>query len=110
MTWPWEQVPTVQPAPEPPSVAVTVELLQRDLAYMVTHTAVLVRSKHEALTMLVNTPRGQIIPAGPCKLSDGSTFELQDIGMPQPKAPLMTVKELLDQIWDVVQKLGLEIA
>lgn len=92
-----------------PSTEETVRLMQRDFAYAVTHTGVMVHSKHEALRMLVNTPRGQIIPRNACVFSDGSEFELHDIGMPQPNAPTMTVQELLKKLWETAQGLGLEL-
>lgn len=101
--FPWEK-PAVQPVEE------TVELLKRDFAYAVQFTAVLVHSKHPALQMLVNTRRGQIVPRGECRLSDGTTFEMQDVGMPQPNSPTMTVQELIVRVADVVRELGLEIA
>jgi hypothetical protein len=110
MTYPWEQLPAVQSTPEPPAVADTVALLQRDVAYMVTHTAIMVHSNQAALSMLVNTARGQIVPRGECRFTDGSTFELQDIGMPQPGAPTMTVQKLTAYLWEVARELGLELA
>lgn len=102
---PWE----VPPAPAVRSTEETLSALQRDVAYMVTHTAVLVHSKHASLQMLINTPRGQIIPRGECKFTDGSTFELQDLGMPQVGAPLVSVPDLLTRVWDVARELGLEL-
>lgn len=106
MTFPWERIQLPAPAP---SVADTVTAMQRDLAYMVTHTAVFVHSQHDALRMLVNTPRGQIVPRGACKFTDGSTVEFQDIGMPQVGAPEMTVIDLTKQVWGVARELGLEL-
>jgi hypothetical protein len=97
--FPWEPVP----------VADTVKLLQADLAYMVTHTAVMVHSKHTELQIIVNTRRGQIVPRGECKFSDGSTFEFQDIGMPQVGAPEMTVRELMTKVLETAHALGLEL-
>lgn len=94
---------------EPTPVDETVALLQRDIAYMVTHTAVLVHSNRVELRMLFNSPRGQIIPRGECKFTDGSTLELQDIGMPQPGADVMTVQELMARVWQIVYDLGLEL-
>lgn len=113
MTFPWEQLPTVQDAPEPPAVMTTeqtVQALQRDFAYAVQYTAVLVHSNQAALRTLVNTTRGQIVPRGTCKFTDGSTFELQDLGMPQPGAPVMTVQDLVTHLWGVAKELGLELA
>jgi hypothetical protein len=97
--FPWEPVP----------VQDTVALLQKDVAYMVQYTAVLVHSNNPALSMLVNTPRGQIIPRNECKFAEGTTIEFQDIGMPQVNAPIMTVSELIAKVWDAVRELGLEI-
>jgi hypothetical protein len=90
-------------------VSETLELLQRDLYYMTTHTAVLVHSSRPELRAVVNTQRGQIIPRGECRFTDGTTFELQDIGMPQPKAPEMSVKDLMAHVWEVARELGLEL-
>lgn len=107
MTYPWEQLPAV---PEPVKTpAETITAMQRDMAYMVTHTAVMVHSKHAALQMLVNTPRGQIIPRGVCKFTDGSKLEFQDIGMPQPGAPEMTVRDLTARLWNIANELGIGI-
>jgi peptidoglycan hydrolase-like protein with peptidoglycan-binding domain len=97
--FPWEPVPVTE----------TVAALQRDVAYMVTHTAVLVHSNQPALQMLVNTPRGQIVPRGACKFTDGSTVEFQDVGMPQPGAPAMTLKDLMARVWEIARELGLEL-
>ena len=110
MTYPWETpVPAVVEPPQVATVVDVVHALQRDMAYMVSHTAVQVNSSHDALQMLVNTPRGQIIPRGECKLTDGSTIEFQDIGAPQVGAPVMTVKELMARVWEVVTELGLGV-
>lgn len=102
VTFPWETSAR--------STEETVAALQRDIAYVVSHTAVLVHSKHPALAMLVNTPRGQRMPRGECRLSDESMIEFQDIGMPQVGSPEMSVIELVKSVYDVVQKLGLEMA
>jgi hypothetical protein len=111
VTYPWETpVPAVvEPPQAPATVEHVVQALQRDMAYAVAHTAVLVHSPHEALQLLVNTPRGQIIPRGECKLTDGSTIEFQDIGMPQVGASLMTVPELAARVWEIVKELGLGV-
>lgn len=94
---------------EPAPLDETVKALQADMRYALAHTGVLVHSKHEALQMLVNTRRGQIIPRGECKLDDGSTLEFQDIGMPQVGAPLMTVQELIARVWEIARELGLGV-
>ena len=96
---PWEPAPLTE----------TVALIQRDLATMVACTAVLVRSERPELRMVVNTPRGQIIPRGVCNFSDGSTTEFQDLGMPQPGAEMMLIGELMARVWDRAQELGLEL-
>jgi hypothetical protein len=88
-----------------------VDSLRNDFAYAVRYTAILVHSKHEALQILVNTPRGQIIPRNECRFTDGSSFELQDVGMPQPGAPnIASVSELLRWLWEIAQELNLELA
>lgn len=103
MTFPWE--------PKLPAVPVedTVKLMQADLAYMVKHTAVLVHSNRPELSMLVNTPRGQIIPRGVCEFTDGTTTEFQDIGMPQLNCPIMNIEDLMARVWDLARELGLEL-
>lgn len=97
--FPWEPVP----------VAETIAALQRDFAYAVQATAVLVHSTRPELEMLVNTARGQIVPQGVCKFTDGSTVEFHDIGMPQVNAPYMTVRDLVVKVWDLARELGLEL-
>ena len=96
---PWEPVPLDE----------TVTLLQRDFAYAVQMTAILVHSNQLELRMCVNTPRGQIVPRGVGRFTDGSTMELQDLGMPQPGCPVMTVDELVAKVMDVARNLGLEL-
>lgn len=97
--FPWE------PAPLPETVA----KLQADMAYIVAYTGVVVHSSRPELRALVNTKRGQIVPRGEVKFSDGTTLELQDIGAPQVGAPEMTVRDLMTQIWDTARELRLEI-
>lgn len=115
MTFPWEQkLPELTAQAEPPAKPVedVVKALQADLRYMVTHTAVLVRATgpHEAaLGMLVNTARGQLIPAGVAKYSGGHTIQFQDLGMPQIGAPEMTIDKLVQCLFGVTQQLGLEL-
>jgi hypothetical protein len=99
---------TVQRMPwEPVPVEETVALLQRDFAYAVINTAVFVHSNQVALRMMVNTARGQIVPRGVGRFIDGSTVEFQDLGMPQPNAPEMTIEQLVKQIADVTREMGL---
>lgn len=110
---PWdapETLPAVAEPHQPAPLQDTVRLLQADFAYAMTHTAVLVHSPHDKLRMLVNTARGQIVPAGECRFTDGTTLEFQDIGMPQPNAPAMTVQELVTRVWQIAAELGLELA
>ena len=99
--FPWE--PAVQTTED------TVKLIQADLLYMTQYTAVMVHSPHEALQIVVNTRRGQIVPRGECKFSDGSALEFQDIGCPQPGAAEMTVQELMTYVLDVARANGLEL-
>lgn len=97
--FPWEPVP----------VSETVALLQRDFAYAVWMTAVVVHSNRPELQICVNTARGQIVPRGECRFTDGSTIELHDIGMPQVGRSEMSVRELMDYVWSVARDLGLEL-
>lgn len=112
MRFPWEteQLPApVETAPLPAELGDTVAAMQRDMAYMVAYTAVRVHSSRPELAVTVNTLRGQIVPMNQCRFTDGTVFELQDIGMPQPNTPTMTVRDLLVQIWEVTRELGLEL-
>ena len=103
-------LPTTQRMPwDPIPLPETVALLQADLRYMVTHTSVLVRCARPELRIVVNTPRGQIIPAGVCTFADGTEIEYADLGMPQPGAEVMTIGELVARTWDVAASLGLQI-
>ncbi len=94
---------------EPPTVQDTVAALQRDFAYAVSNTAVVVHSNNPLFELTANTQRGQTIPRGQVKFSDGTTVELQDIGMPQVKVPYLTVQEIMTHIWTLASDLGLEI-
>lgn len=95
---------------EPAPVSETVAALQRDLAFCVSHTAILVHSSRPDMCFLVNTPRGQRVPAGECVLSDGTTLEYRDVGMPQVGAPVMTIEQLTAHVWETAQQLGLDLA
>lgn len=111
MTFPWEQETLPAPIAEtPPAMPIEkqVEALARDFTVAVRCTGVVVHSKHEALQILVNVPRGQLIPRNEAKLSDGSTIEFQDIGMPQPGAPFINVSELVRRVLEICSELGLE--
>lgn len=99
--FPWEV--------DKPTLEGTVALLQKDMTYMVTHTAVLVHSNNAPLRMLVNTRRGQIVPRNECKFKDGTTLEFQDLGMPQINVSEMSVPELIELVWNKAQELGLEL-
>jgi hypothetical protein len=94
---------------EPAPIADTVKALQTDMAYIVAYTGVIVHSNREELRAQINTRRGQIVPHGVCKLSEGVTIEFQDIGMPQIGSPEMTVQELMTQTLETASMLGLEI-
>lgn len=105
--FPWE----VEPEPATPSVEDTIAALQRDFAYAVQNTAIVVHSNNASFVMTANTQRGQIIPRGEVKFSDGTTVELQDIGMCQPgNIPFMSVQEIMLKIWTAASELGLEIS
>lgn len=105
MTFPWDK-------PQLPAVPIedTVKLLQADFAYAALHTAIKVHSSRPELRMLVNTARGQIIPRGEGKFTDGTTLEFQDIGMPQPRLEAMTVEQLVQKVLGIAADLNLEIA
>lgn len=96
---------------DPPrrSVEDTVALMQNDFAYAVANTCVMVHSNNPAFTFVANTQRGQLVPRGEVKLSDGTTIELQDIAMPQPNTPYMSVQQIMSRVWKLVGELGLEI-
>lgn len=111
-------LPWVQPAPSLPwaqpvrSLDETVRLLQADVSYLVKHTAVAVHvtGPHAAeLSMYANTLRGQLIPTGEGRLTQGHTVTFQDIGMPQPGLPEMTVAELAQALTTKAAALGLEV-
>lgn len=93
-----------------PALSATVAALQRDFAYAVVHTAIVVHSNNPAFYFVANTKRGQVTPRGEVKFSDGTTVELQDIGMCQPNMPYMTVQEIMARIWELASELNLEIA
>lgn len=99
--FPWE--------PRPRSVEETVSLLQSDFAYAVAHTCIVVHSNNPALMFMANTHRGQLVPRGEVKFLDGTTIELQDIGMPQVNAQYMTVQQIMARVWKLASELGLEI-
>jgi hypothetical protein len=94
---PWDAVPLEE----------TVTLLQRDFAYAVAYTAVMVHSNREELRMVANTLRGQIVPRGEGRFTDGTTIEITDIGMPQPGVQVMTVDEVFKRTTDAARALGL---
>jgi len=105
---PWEVEPAHVQLPTVP-LEKTVALIQKDMAYCVTHTSVMVHSSRPELEICVNTARGQLIPRGECRFTDGTTIEFQDIGMPQPGAIAMSVPDLVKMVTEVaVRNLGLE--
>lgn len=106
---PWEA--------EPAAPAVSTELethvarLTRDFAYAVANTAIFVHSNNPTFVMMANSPRGHLVPRGEVRFKDGTTVELQDIGMCQPgNVPHMTVQEIMSLIWEKARELGLELA
>lgn len=94
---------------EPPTTTDLVDSLRRDFAYAVANTCVAVHSNNPAFTFAANTQRGQIVPRGEVKFTDGTTVELQDVGMPQPGVPFMTVQEIMSRIWELAGELNLGI-
>lgn len=102
MTYPWEEPPKH-------SLEDTVRAIQADMRFAVEHTCVLVRSSNPELRMVANTARGQDMPQGLCTYADGTSIEFQDIGMPQPNCPVMTMQELCRTIHDKALELGLEL-
>ena len=99
--FPWE--------PAPRNVEDVVMALQRDFAYAVRMTCIVVHSNNPAFITSANTDRGQIVPRGECRFTDGTTVELQDIGMCQTNTPYMTVQEIMSRVWETATKLGLEL-
>ena len=96
-------------SPAVPATADLIDALRRDFAYAVANTCIVVHSNNPAFTFGANTQRGQIVPRGQVKFSDGTTVELQDIGMCQPNAPHATVQEIMARIWGLASELGLEL-
>jgi hypothetical protein len=106
MSMPWEQPDA---PPETNDLAETVRALQRDLQFMVSHTAILVRSNDSALRMVFNTERGQSMPDPlKCTFRDGTTMEFQDIGMPQPGVPTKNIEEIVIAALEKALELGLQ--
>ena len=106
MSMPWEQPDT---PPETDDVAETVRALQADLRFIVSHTAILVRSSDPALRMVFNTERGQSMPDPlKCTFRDGTTMEFQDIGMPQPGVPTKIIEEIVVAALEKALALGLQ--
>lgn len=94
---------------EPAPVEETLAALQRDVAYIVKYTGVTVHSNREALRMVVNMPRGQLIPRSEARFTDGTTIEFQDIGAPQPGAPVLMVDELIARVMEIARESGLQL-
>jgi hypothetical protein len=92
------------------SVEDTVALMQNDFAYAVANTCVVVHSNNPALVFTANTQRGQLVPRGEVKFTDGTAVEFQDIGMPQINVPHMSVQAIAARVWSIAAKLGLEMA
>lgn len=104
---PWEA--PAAPAPATRSVEEIVANLQRDFEYATVTTSIIVHSNNPLFTMLANTRRGQLIPRGECKFTDGTTVELQDMGMCQPNVPYMSVQEIMDRVWELAKENDLEL-
>jgi len=106
MSMPWERPDA---PPEVDDVAETVRALQADLRFIVSHTAILVRSDNEALRMVFNTERGQSMPDPlKCTFRDGTTMEFQDVGMPQVNVQTKTMKEIVVAALEQALALGLQ--
>lgn len=108
---PWD---APKPAlPDVAGLAETVKLIQADMRAMVTHTAVIVHAtgpQAAELGMLVNMPRGQLMPAGECRYSGGNVLRFQDLGMPQPGCPFMAnIEELVNAVYYRTTQLGLGV-
>ena len=89
------------------SIEDTIALLQNDFAYAVANTAVVVHSNNTAFAFIANTARGQLVPRGEVKFTDGTTVEFQDIGMPQINVPQMTVQAIIVRVANTVAALGI---
>lgn len=87
-----------------------IALLKNDFAYAVANTAVVVHSNNAAFAFIANTARGQLVPRGEVKFTDGTTIELQDIGMCQVNVPYLTVQQIMARIWKQASELGMELA
>jgi len=88
----------------------TIALLRNDFAYAVANTCIVVHSNNPAFAFIANTQRGQLVPRGEVKFSDGTTVELQDIGMCQPNTPYMSVPQIMSRLWKLASDSGLEIS
>lgn len=99
--FPWD--PPRQPLED------TIALLQRDFRYAVENTAVVVHSNNPVFSFIANTARGQPMPRGEVKFTDGTTVELQDIGMCQANVPYLTVQQIMARVWKLAGDLELEI-
>jgi hypothetical protein len=124
MSMPWEQPDTPPEIDDAPQIDMdaarreamdrlniveTVRALQADLQFMVSHTAILVRSDNLLLRMVFNTERGQSMPNPlKCTFRDGTVMEFQDIGMPQPGVPIKTIKEIVTAALEKAFSLGLQ--
>lgn len=106
VTFPWEESTELT---ELEVLQTTVRTIQADMEFACRHTAVLVRSSNVALRMVVNTMRGQEIPNGVCTYTEDTIVEFQDIGMPQPGIPTMTMQELVQSVHAKALELGLEL-
>lgn len=107
--FPWETPPIEEPA-EPLTLEQTVAAMQLDFAYAVKTTAVAVHSNSPDFRMLVNSPRGVLLPRNEVRFSDGTTIEFQDIGLCQPNVPYMTLPELMSAVLSIAREKELEIA
>lgn len=97
--FPWEPVPVEE----------QLDALRRDVAIMVTHTCVDVQSSNPAIRMSANVERTSTIPHGEATLSDGTTVEFRNTGMPRPGVPFMTIEKLIENVLEAVSGQGLSV-
>lgn len=107
--FPWEQEPEQSQPEQPRTVEEIVAMLQRDFAFAVNTTAVKVHSNEAAFRIIVNTPRGQIVPTEKTTFSDGTYVQLQDLGMCQPGVSYMELSDIAAMILNVADGLGLKL-
>jgi len=94
---------------EPVPVEETVKALQQDMAFAIRYTCIIVHSNRAEFQMAFNVPRGELVPRNEGRFTDGTTVEMQDIGMPQPNTPISDVAKISQLIVDIAAALKLEL-